>query len=225
MDNGVGTKREIINVSRELFYSKGFSKTSIQNIIDNAGIAKGTFYHYFKSKEDLLNQLTEEQVEELYQQLYKIVDSDLSAIEKFNTIFQSASSWKSENISIMKVLVSTVMSDSNLALRHLMLKHTISKMTPVYKSIIDQGVNEGDFTVRDSLYTANFILSSFVTNSEAMSQYLLADNYTEELLTGFKRLMKNFEHTIEILLQLKSGSLHIVDDVVIEKLLKGLLEA
>ena len=51
-------KNEIFDCAGELFYTEGYEKTSIQQIIDKLGIAKGTFYHYFSSKFDLLNQLT-----------------------------------------------------------------------------------------------------------------------------------------------------------------------
>ena len=49
-----GTKRdEILRVASRLFYEQGFHRTGIQQIIEEAGAAKGTFYSSFKSKEDL----------------------------------------------------------------------------------------------------------------------------------------------------------------------------
>ena len=49
-----GTKRdEIIEIASELFYTQGFGSTGIKQIIDAAGIAKGTFYTHFTSKEQL----------------------------------------------------------------------------------------------------------------------------------------------------------------------------
>lgn len=44
----------IIKESIDLFDKKGFSKTSIQDIVDTIGVTKGTFYYYFKSKQELL---------------------------------------------------------------------------------------------------------------------------------------------------------------------------
>lgn len=219
-----GTKGVLISIARNLFYTKGYDKTSIQNIIDGANVAKGTFYHYFKSKNDILNQITEEQAETLYQIIYKIVASDNNAIDKLNLIFQSTSSWKSQNISMMKVLISTVMSDANLTLRHTMTKYTIEKMAPVYKLIIDQGMKEGCFNVLDSEYSSRFILNSFVNNSEDMTRFLLVDEYTKETLIGLKKLLRNFENSIELLLGANKGSVKIIEDEVLEKFLKGLLE-
>lgn len=225
MEAEVSKKVELINISRELFFTKGYSKTSIQNIIDKAEIAKGTFYHYFKSKEELLNQLTNIDVSALYNQVNKVLEMNISAIEKLNTIFQSGSSWKSENIEMMKMLTKIFMSDSNLLLRHSMLENQIIQLSPVYRSIIEQGVREGDFSVNDSEYVANFILSSFSNYGSQMFKILDTADYTESVLNEFKTLMTNYEDMLERILGCKNGVIHIVEDSVLEKLLKGLLEA
>ncbi len=53
-------RSEIAAVAIKLFAEKGFEKTSIQEIANNAGIGKGTVYHYFKTKEKIFNQAANE---------------------------------------------------------------------------------------------------------------------------------------------------------------------
>ena len=48
-------KQEIIDTANRLFSKKGYSQCSINDILNEIGIAKGTFYHYFRSKEDVLD--------------------------------------------------------------------------------------------------------------------------------------------------------------------------
>ena len=48
-------KNEIIDTAAALFTDKGYDQCSINDILNSIGIAKGTFYHYFKSKEDVLD--------------------------------------------------------------------------------------------------------------------------------------------------------------------------
>ena len=43
-------RNEILDVAQQFFYTKGYEQTSVHDIIDQIGIAKGTFYHYFGSK-------------------------------------------------------------------------------------------------------------------------------------------------------------------------------
>ena len=47
-------RSDIISAARHLFRAKGYDKTTMQDVIQRLGIAKGTIYHYFPSKEVLL---------------------------------------------------------------------------------------------------------------------------------------------------------------------------
>lgn len=50
-------EKELLLAAYNLFFKKGFEKTSIDDIAKNAGVAKGTFYLYFNDKHDILNKL------------------------------------------------------------------------------------------------------------------------------------------------------------------------
>lgn len=54
IEKGKETKENIVNATLKLFSEKGYDGTSIKDITDLAGIPKSLFYHYFKSKEELL---------------------------------------------------------------------------------------------------------------------------------------------------------------------------
>ena len=59
-------RTKLLENAYELFETKGFKKTSIQDIVDKAGVAKGTFYLYFKNKEDIRNHLVAEKSNNLF---------------------------------------------------------------------------------------------------------------------------------------------------------------
>ena len=52
-------KQEILDAAERLFEVKGFEGTSISNILEETGIARGTLYYHFKSKEELLDAVIE----------------------------------------------------------------------------------------------------------------------------------------------------------------------
>ncbi len=54
MKNNNDSKKQLIKTARKLFESNGYDQTSIRQIYSEAGLSNGTFYHYFKKKEDLL---------------------------------------------------------------------------------------------------------------------------------------------------------------------------
>ena len=81
-------RSEILDVAQRLFYQKGYEQSSIQDVISEIGIAKGTFYYYFNSKLDLLDAVIERMVEQTLQSLELLVaDDQLSALEKLERFF------------------------------------------------------------------------------------------------------------------------------------------
>ena len=67
VDDNKRQKRErLLNKAYELFTAKGFTNTSISDIVENADVAKGTFYLYFKDKYDLKDKLVEYKTQELF---------------------------------------------------------------------------------------------------------------------------------------------------------------
>ncbi|SFD93883.1 transcriptional regulator, TetR family [Bacillus sp. OV194] len=76
-------KEKITECSIRLFEKKGFSETSIQDIVDALGVTKGTFYYYFASKEELLMNIHNRYIDELLNQQERIIsDETKSSKEK-----------------------------------------------------------------------------------------------------------------------------------------------
>lgn len=67
VDENKKQKREaLLNTAYELFTTKGINSTSISDIVNRAGVAKGTFYLYFKDKYDIKNKLVAHKTHELF---------------------------------------------------------------------------------------------------------------------------------------------------------------
>src|SRR4051794_31670246 len=60
------TRERILNAARELFWLKGYPETSVAEILEKAEANSGSFYYYFKSKEELLLAVLDQYVELLY---------------------------------------------------------------------------------------------------------------------------------------------------------------
>ena len=98
-------KTEFLDTAQELFFTKGYEQTAVETIIKKMGLAKGTFYYYFKSKEDLLDALIERMSEKILEEVRKIVDrEDLDAIAKLNSAYAVTRSVKLENIELLKAI-------------------------------------------------------------------------------------------------------------------------
>ena len=75
------TKSRIVKAAWNLFYKNGYDQTTIEEIIAASKTSKGTFYHYFKGKESLLNSLSY-LFDEKYEELAGVINPDLSAYDK-----------------------------------------------------------------------------------------------------------------------------------------------
>ncbi len=73
---------EIIAAAAKVFRTKGYHAATVQDIADEVGILKGSLYHHFESKEDLLYLIVKEPIARMYQTMGEIVEIDLPAPEK-----------------------------------------------------------------------------------------------------------------------------------------------
>ncbi|MFK4785046.1 TetR/AcrR family transcriptional regulator [Fusobacterium sp. MFO224] len=76
-------KEEIINAARKIIIERGYKKTSVQEITNEVGIAKGSFYTYFKSKSELVIDLVLDKISEIKEKNEKILEEEMSLANAF----------------------------------------------------------------------------------------------------------------------------------------------
>lgn len=81
------TKGKIVSAAWKLFYEQGYDKTTVDDIVEASGTSKGSFYHYFESKESLPASLSY-LFDEKYEELTETMDPSLGVIEKLVFINQ-----------------------------------------------------------------------------------------------------------------------------------------
>lgn len=84
LENNKKQKKETLySTAFELFTTKGLSKTTISDIVNKAGVAKGTFYLYFKDKYDIKNKLVTHKAQDLFMQAHKdLKKTDITDFEE-----------------------------------------------------------------------------------------------------------------------------------------------
>lgn len=75
------TKGKIVSAAWKLFYEQGYDRTTIDDIVEESGTSKGSFYHYFESKESLPASLSY-LFDEKYEELMETMDPQMGVIEK-----------------------------------------------------------------------------------------------------------------------------------------------
>ena len=96
-------KDEILSVAYNLFITKGYDNTSVDEIIEKVNIAKGTFYYYFTSKEEMLDEVINKMINEEIIEAKKVVLMPIPIEQKVVGIVTSLRP-KSNELNIVEAL-------------------------------------------------------------------------------------------------------------------------
>lgn len=208
---------ELLDIAQGLFFQKGYENTPVNDIIEQAGVAKGTFYHYFKSKGELLDKLVDRWSRATLDRVSKLVEKpDINALEKLNKFFVTIRDYKLENLELMKMLMKVMYRDENLIMRHKMLQQSLEWLTPEFVKVIKQGIEEGHFNPADEVETAELIFSMSLSLSESTVKLLLEAEKKPENLDKIERRLKVYERSVERILGTPEGSFSVVERRIIE---------
>ena len=208
---------EFLETAQQLFFQKGYEMTSVNDIIEQVGVAKGTFYHYFKSKEDLLDKLVRRFAEQTFHEVKKIVkQKNKNAMEKLREFFITIRNLKLKNIDLMKMLMKVLYNYKNLILRHKMFKAHTRLLVPEFAKIIQQGQQEGVFNPVDASETAEMIFVMSTNLNEIVVGLLLDMENKPENLYLIEKKIKVYEKSMERILGCAEGSLSVADRRIIE---------
>ncbi len=128
---GAVRKQELVDIGLLYFISKGYSNTSMDLVMQSAGITKGAFYYYFKSKEDLLESL----IDSMVSQMHSLVSGTetLSGFKAVNKIISDmVASISQENI-LFLLLFST---ESNSILTFKLRKLLMKSIAPLLEELL-----------------------------------------------------------------------------------------
>ena len=85
--NSRNTKGKIVSAAWKLFYEQGYDDTTVEEIVEESGTSRGSFYHYFEGKDALLSSLSV-LFDDKYEELSNSMDPELSPIDKLKYINQ-----------------------------------------------------------------------------------------------------------------------------------------
>jgi AcrR family transcriptional regulator len=155
-------RREIILASRLLFLSQGYENTTMQDVMNKLQIAKGTTYHYFRSKEELLEAVVEDMVSEYMGAIEKALnESKVNALDRMKVLISAGRIASSSGDTLDRLHCA-----NNRELHARLLAITLVKLAPLYARVISQGCAEGIFDVTHPLECAEILLAGiqFVTD-------------------------------------------------------------
>lgn len=201
-------RQEFLDAAQELFYSNGYEQTSVNMILEKVGVAKGTFYHYFDSKDDLLNALTDRLTQQTLEQLQPIVDNEeLGAIEKLNLYTAGGQEAKVANTELIKAWMRVMYKDENIILRYKMRTRSIEIVAPVLSKIIQQGVHEGVMDASNPDQAAEMVIMLGHDLGEIFADLILGLDEKPENIQLIEDRLQQYEEAVTRILGAPQGAI------------------
>jgi AcrR family transcriptional regulator len=211
-------RNEILDAAMGLIYTRGYEQISIQDILVQVHISKGAFYHYFESKQALLEALIERMAGQVMQLLDPIVNAPhLPAPEKLCRVFDAASRWKTDRKDILLSMINVWYADQNAVLRHKAQAALLPPIADLLSSIIRQGIGEGAFhtSFPDQISTILFgLLQSF---GDSLVSMLVQPKPDSCVPTRLEELSASHQDAVERILGAKPGSLPLFDTSILRE--------
>ena len=149
-----------LDVAQRLVQTKGYEAMSIQDVLDELEASKGAFYHYFDSKQALLEAVVDRFADGAMSGLAPVLaDPGLPALGKLEKVFAGIASWKADQKELVLAIMEVWNSDGNAIVREKLRRLTERIMVPLLSAVVRQGVNEGTFLVDSPDETATVLVS------------------------------------------------------------------
>jgi AcrR family transcriptional regulator len=149
-------KDEILSAAEKLFAAKGYSGTSVNDILFAVNIAKGTFYYHFKSKEDVLDALIERRIKNGVAKAEEIVAAPLDPIEKLLAILMAQ---KPES-QAQEDFVSVLHEKDNSQMHEKSIVQSIIHLAPCIAKAVKEGIETGILSTPFPLESAEILLAA-----------------------------------------------------------------
>ena len=135
-------REEILDAAEKLFAAKGFDNTSTGDILDAVGIARGTLYYHFKSKEDILDGVIQRITGRLMQEAGQIVrQKELPVLERLTKAIMSLNVESEIGYEIME----QVHRPQNALMHQKMQTTLLAGINPILTELVEEGIQQGLF--------------------------------------------------------------------------------
>ena len=213
-----GKRNEILDAAQKLIYTRGYEQMTIQGILDEARISKGAFYHYFDSKQDLLEALIDRMLEEGERLLKPIVeDPRSSATGKATALLCRSGTLEDCPDRFFNGADAGLVSgrECDRARENIPGRNQTSR-TGAHDRFFYQGLEEGSMTTGFPEEVGEVVMCLVEGLGETFARTLLSKDPGSRDLEQIRRITNAYQEALERVLGAPEGSLTLVDDEMME---------
>jgi TetR/AcrR family transcriptional regulator, cholesterol catabolism regulator len=185
-------KREILEVSVEIFSKRGYRATGLRDIAEKVGLRQPSLYHYFPSKEYILIELYEQVMEDSIQAVSSVVEKGLEPDVVFREVLEERIRYMCLNQRLVRIFFEEEAELPPQLTKK--LRRRQREYEDIYVSLLEAGVKKGKFqlstTPRIALYTLLGAVNwsyRWYNPEGSLSVEKLASDIAEMLMRGIER--------------------------------------
>ena len=190
-------REEILDVAERLFSTKGFDHTSTNDILEGVGIARGTLYYHYKSKEDILDGVIERMTNRMMVDAKKIVQNKTMSFQERLTESVLALNVDSK---LGEEVMAQVHRPQNALMHQKMQTILLAGINPILTELVEEGIRQGIFHTQ---YPESMVEMAILYANVAFDELNMAGLSTEQR----EREISGFIYNLERLMGMEEGSL------------------
>lgn len=188
-------RNEILDVAERLFVTKGFDQTSITDILNEIGIARGTLYYHFNSKEDILDAIISRITKKLVAQAEAIAgQKEIPVLQRLTLMMKALN----VNDDLGHEIMEQVHKPQNALMHQKMQGELLASVNPLITSLIREGIAQG---ICQTQYPAEVVEMTLLYSNTVFDD--LVEHSEEER----NRKIAAFIYNLERLLGMEQGSM------------------
>ncbi|MEN8904466.1 MAG: TetR/AcrR family transcriptional regulator [Clostridiales bacterium] len=142
-------KKQIVNYAIELLIEVGYENFSINKVINNAKTTKGAFFHYFLSKEELIEEILNIILDPMINEFYNIANkSNVNPKEKILELFAIGYKMKGIESKLTQQLIKFLHKKENKIIFQEIIDRIITRCLPIYEQVFIEGKNSKEFSIK-----------------------------------------------------------------------------
>ena len=206
-------REAFLDVAQRFVQTKGFESMSIQDVLDELDASKGAFYHYFDSKQALLEAVVERFADAAIATLAPVLgDPEMPALRKLERIFTGIATYKAEQKEFVLGIIVVWNSDGNAVVREKLRRLTVNRLVPLLSPVIKQGIDDGTFAAQSPEETAMVLTSLMQGFQQQANDYFIARQAGTITFDVVQRSVAANTEAFERILGVAKGTLTIIDE-------------
>ncbi|MEW5992267.1 MAG: TetR/AcrR family transcriptional regulator [Chloroflexota bacterium] len=210
-------REAFVDAAQGLIQTRGYERFSLQDILDATGASKGAFYHYFESKDALVDAVVDRMADQAMARVGPLLDDpDLPAPRKLEAVFGGIAQYKAERRDLVLGVMRVWLSDDNAIVREKLRRLASSRQRLLLERIVRQGIAEGSFTSRAPDALPAVLVGLLQGMGELAMELWIGRQDGSVTFEEVKRTFDAYLEAFERIVGVRPGSLQFLDEQTLE---------